>query len=345
MKVSLEEFEALLPVFFSGEISDEDRAIVELCREESTEYMKLYSDAEAAWESMSLLHEMEQFNSFEALRKVNGRIVATPTSLFVMLQRVAAILLLPLLVYSGMLTYQYICDHSNAEQAELIETVNCRYGMVSKFSLPDSTIVWLNSGSQLKFPHRFSGKKRKVEITGEAYFKVAHNAKKPFIVKARNLDVEVVGTEFNVINYSDEKSTEVILVTGKVNLLSEIGETPRTLGTLLPGYIAVFENESGKVEANKVCVDEYISWREGLLSFNDEPMGDVVKRLNRWFNAEIIISDKELNEYIYKATFSSESLDQVLNLLRLSAPINYRFDNQSRESGRPRVYLTKRTQC
>ncbi len=98
MKLGLDEFEALLPGFFSGELSEEDQAIVESCRKELPEYQKLFSDAETAWEFIPLLHEIELFNSFEALRIVNNRIIAKPTSWVVKLQRVAAILLFRLLV-------------------------------------------------------------------------------------------------------------------------------------------------------------------------------------------------------------------------------------------------------
>lgn len=346
MDFNLGRFEELLPGYFSGELSEQDRATVEMMRDSSPENRKIFDDAKTAWNSIALLNEMEKFNPFEALKEVNKRIIPGNQFWIRRLQRIAAVLLIPLLVYSGLLTYEHVVNTLDQEEYDLWETVSCRYGMVSQFQLPDSSTVWLNSGSQLKFPHAFSKKNRTVEITGEAYFKVTHNEQKPFVVRARNLEVKVLGTEFNVSNYSDEANIEVILATGKVKLFSYVGGNQKILGTMDPGSQAIFENKTGKLSANKIDAGKYTLWRNGILSFYNEPMREVVKRLNRWFNADIVIVDKDIEEYVYRATFSSESLEQVMRLLKISAPIDYEFEARKEfpdgTYDKQRIYIKQR---
>jgi ferric-dicitrate binding protein FerR (iron transport regulator) len=286
---------------------------------------------------------MEKFNSFEALKKINKKIKQeSGPGWWSVVQRVAAVLLLPLLVYSG---YQTIHNKSQKENV-LLQTVSSRQGMVAEFSLPDGTRVWLNSGSQLQFPVSFASDKREVSLKGEAFFEVTRNEKQPFIVSARDLNVEVLGTSFNLISYEEEEQSEVILFEGKVKLSAESGSIIKELGTMHPGQRAVYTEGSKSLNTHEVDLHKYIAWREGNLVFQDDSMNDVVKRLSRWFNVEIIIDDPEINEYIYKATFRNENLKQVLNLLKLSAPIDYRIlEREALPDGeftKQKIYLTKK---
>jgi transmembrane sensor len=328
MKVSISKIEELLPGYLSGELSDEDRGIIDNWRTESPENEVQYSENVKAWEALMLLNEMEQFNSFEALRKVNTKLTERKAATWwVTIQRIAAIMLLPLLVYSGYMTLQKRPIESQQEKV-MMQTVSSRQGMVTQFALADGTQVWLNSGSQLQFPDRFTGDKREVTLKGEAFFEVVKNKNQPFRVNANELKVEVLGTSFNVINFDDDTQSEVVLVTGKVALASENGQTKKELGTMHTGQRAIYEKEQRKVFTQEVDVEKYISWREGKLIFRDDAMEDVVKRLSRWFNVEIAINDPEIKNYIYKATFKNENLTQVLNLLKLSAPIDYRVTDR-----------------
>jgi len=147
-------------------------------------------------------------------------------------------------------------------------------------------------------------------------------------VNANELKVEVLGTSFNVVSFDDDTQAEVVLVTGKVALSSESGKNKIAYGTMHSGQRAIYKKEQQKIVTEDVDVDKYIAWREGNLIFRDDSMEDVVKRLSRWFNVEIAINDPEIKNYIYKATFKNENLPQVLNLLKLSAPIDYRITNR-----------------
>jgi len=227
-----------------------------------------------------------------------------------------------------------------------MQTVTSRQGMVTDFELADGTKVWLNSGSSLQSPMLFTGDLRTVKLTGEAYFEVTRDEKKPFRVKAGDLNIEVLGTSFNVVSYAEDRQSEVVLVEGKVNLFTEKDQVKKVFGILYPGQRAIYKEDSQMIAAEKVEVDKYISWREGNLIFRNDNMEDVVRRLSRWFNVEIIIKDPEIKNYGYKASFRNETLTQVLNLLKLSAPIDYQITGntlmKNGEYTKQKVYLMKR---
>jgi len=269
---------------------------------------------------------MENFNSFEALKKVDSRLKQNSHIRWITIsQRIAAVLLLPLLVYSGYQTMQNLSLKKQKKDFVVMQTVSSRQGMVAEFSLPDGTRVWLNSGSELEFPLLFPSDKREVKLKGEAFFEVAKNSRQPFRVNTRDLNINVSGTSFNVISYEGEVQSEVILIEGKVTLSSDGDKINKELGELEPGHRAVYTAESQTINISKVDPEKYIAWLDGNLVFQDDSMTDVVKRLGRWFNVDIVIEDAEINEYIYKATFRNENLKQVLDLLKLSAPIDYRI--------------------
>ena len=346
MDFRIDSFDELLPGYLSGEITDEKRLGIDLWRDSSPENEAYFQDMLKAWESAVLLREMEQFNSFEALQKVNLKFSYSWSSSWVnVLKLVAAIFLLPLLVYSGFITYKNFALKKMLEEHIVMQTITSRQGMVSQFLLADGTKVWLNSNSELQFPTYFTGDLREVKLKGEAYFEVVKNKHQPFRVHADDLDVEVLGTSFDVANYQDEKVSEVILVEGKVSLSTKQGDI-RKENFLKPGERGVCFEKSGKIITEVVHVDKYIAWRDGNLIFRDDKMEEVVKRLSRWFNVEIVINDPEIKGYIYKANFRNENLEQVLNLLKMSAPIDFRMTERKAlpngEFTRQKVYLSKK---
>lgn len=337
------DIEELFPAYFSGQISEEERARIDVWRAESVAHETQFRQAQNAWEALPLLKEMEQFNSFEALRKVRSRIDShTKTRWIIPLQRIAAILLLPLLIYSGWITYSLF---EKSKQEGAMQTIHARYGTVSKLQLPDGSTAWLNSGSSISFPQQFADT-RNVQVEGEVFFDVTENKRQPFIVHAGNLNIEVLGTEFNVNSYSDENESEIVLVAGKVKLSATNQRGFSEIGTMQPGERVIFNQQSRKALIQQVEVEKYISWKNGLLIFEDEPMNEVVKRLSRWFNADITIQDASINEYQYRAKFRHENLEQVLNLLHISAPIDYRIEPSKElangEFTKTKVYLMKK---
>ena len=262
------------------------------------------------------------------------------------IQQIAAILMFPILIYSGYVTIRNLSLKKLQEEHIVMQTISSRYGTVSQFVLEDGTKIWLNSGSELQFPTHFNRKVRAVKLKGEAFFEVARNINQPFRVNAKELQIDVLGTKFNVSDYDDDASTEVVLVEGNVKLSVENDQVRKVYGTMHPGERAIYNEENKNVHLEDVAVTKYIAWRDGELIFHDDNMEDVIKRLSRWYNVEILINDPEIKSYVYQATFRTETLSQVLNLLEISAPISYRIvDSKVLPNGeftKQKVYLMKK---
>jgi ferric-dicitrate binding protein FerR (iron transport regulator) len=261
--------------------------------------------------------------------------------------RVAAVLILPLLVYSLFLTSRITKSGLLDSSVQVAwQTVKTTPGMQTDLFLPDGSHVWLNSGSELKYQVPFTTDFRKVELVGEAFFDVTKDQAHPFLVQAGRLNIEVKGTRFNVINYKDEKSGEVILESGSVRIFSGKYADQNTLATVKPGERACFDYLHNQMTVSQVDLTKYTSWKEGLLIFKNDPMDVVVQKLSRWFNVEIELQSPELKKYVYTATYRDETLAQILELLKISAPIKYSISDRKKMDdssfSRRKIILTKR---
>jgi len=322
--------EELLPSYFRGSLNKTDREKVELWKEASKENRQHFADSLKAWEAIEHLRRMKKYDAEKALGKVNLRIEKSKSyKLVTLFQKVAAVLLLPLLFAT-----LYFATKSPTQQTTDIawHTIKTPAGQRSEIVLPDNTKVYLNSKTTLSYPLVFNKHTRDVKLSGEAYFEVAENKEHPFIVNTGEIKVEVTGTEFKASNYPDENLTEIVLASGNVNLFQgEYSKNRNILGAMVPGEKATFYEKEGKVYFDKVDVEKYISWKDGVLMFRDDSMPEVVRRLNRWFNVDIRLTGKALENYVYTATFQDESLVQILNLLKMSAPIDNTIKSRERK--------------
>lgn len=234
--------------------------------------------------------------------------------------RAAAILLLPLLLYS---IYTTFFNHQSAEMAAAIEIVS-PHGARTKFQLPDGTQGWLNSGSSLKYANNFLSE-RKISLIGEAWFEVAHNARKPFVVHTKVLDVQVLGTKFNVTAFPDENVTEVVLQEGKVNVSGYKGLYKLDMK---PDEKFTYDKKLQSGTIQEVKASQFSAWKDGLLVFRNEPLAEVLKRVSRWYNVDIVLNDPKLENVRYRATFQEEQVEEVIRLISLTAPIEYSFGNR-----------------
>ena len=314
------QIEHLLPDYFSGEIDEGNRLKVEEWKDESDENKKLFREMATIWDSSAILEQMEQFNATDALRKIN-HLLKPELKLGQRLQKIAAILLLPLLLYSGYLTIQQV-NNSDSGNNPAVQKVRTTTGMVSELTLPDGTHVWLNSESSLEYPMNFN-KIREIKLVGQAFFEVTKDKDHPFVVNMGKINVEVLGTSFDICSYPDELQTEVVLKTGKVNLFTGDYKNKKEISILSPNQYAGYDNVSRKLIIKDVSVDKYLAWKDGILMFVDEPMDAVTRKLSRWFNVNFVIESPELKDYVYRATFNGETLEQVLELLKISAPIDF----------------------
>lgn len=250
------------------------------------------------------------------------------------LLKAAAMLVLPVLGFGLYTTFKYrsILNSQisvNQSYNEVFSSVDA----ITKVVLPDSSIVWLNHNSSLKYRATFSGDSRTVDLKGEGYFEVAYNPKAPFIVKTGDIQVKAIGTTFNVMAYPDEYKIETSLINGSVELqrIKPDGKVI-TLSKMKPTDLVILNRYDYEISNHVVNDDRYYSWKDGKLIFNKEPIGEVVKKLSRWFNVEIKIKDPKLLELTYTATFIHESLPQVMELMALSSPLKYSISDRKETS-------------
>lgn len=248
-------------------------------------------------------------------------------------QRIAAILIIPIIITFGTIFYFQV--KTTTPEIATAE-IQCPLGVRTKFILPDGTKGFLNNGSSLKYPVNFN-RERTVTLNGEAYFDVMRDEEVPFIVNTSNLSTKVLGTQFNVVAYSDENTEEIILKEGRVEVYSDQGDK---LETLQPNQNLVLNTQTKRYNKNRVEASQYVSWIEGKLAFRNEEMQKAANRLERWYNIEIEIKDPELLNYSFRATFIDEPLEEVLKLLAITTPIKYKV--QDRESTNNNIYKKKK---
>ncbi len=279
-------------------------------------------------------HEVNLTRSKELLQIADNNLIKyrRNENFITFLTRVAAILLLPVLVFGMYISYKYqTSKHIQASVNQVYNEVFSSVDAITKVTLPDGTNVWLNHSSSLKYPSSFDGFYRTTELKGEGYFEVAHNAKIPFIVKTGDIQIKATGTTFNIMAYPDEARIETSLIEGKVEL--ELIDRTGNITSLIkmkPTDLAIFKKTGYEISTQTISDDRYFSWKDGKLVFDKEPMGEVAKKLSRWFNVDVQIKDPELLELTYTATFVHETLPQVLELVALVSPISYSISNREK---------------
>jgi transmembrane sensor len=246
------------------------------------------------------------------------------------LGRAVAILLIPVLFIAGYLFNNAQQSSTSPAHSEIYAPLGTR----TRFILPDGSTGFLNGGSKITFNTRFTGKTRNVELTGEAYFDIIKDVKKPFIVSTADINVKVLGTQFNVSAYPDEFITEVTLEKGQVVLFKKDNNKLTKIATLKPSQTCIYDRQLNTKIIKNIETNVKTAWKDGKLIFKYEPFNDVIRKINRWYNVNIIIKDKTLESYNYYGTFLDETLDEVLKLLKRTAPIQYKFiERKARPDG------------
>ncbi len=187
-----------------------------------------------------------------------------------------------LLISSGVFYLMNANSHIDKIQTIAQITKETAWGQKMNVTLSDSTIVKLNAGSKLEFPEKFSDSLREVKLTGEAFFDVAHNPKKPFIIKTGALTTKVLGTSFNVEAYKDSENIKVTLATGKIALSNKSSSI-----TLIPAEQAVFGKINKDIEVNKVDISKYLAWKDGILRFENSSLMEAASKLEKWYGVQV----------------------------------------------------------
>ncbi|MHB9054937.1 MAG: FecR family protein [Paludibacteraceae bacterium] len=314
------EIDNLIYKFITKVINKEELQVLVIWINENSENKKYLQDLINIYHIVDSSVKIDEINTDQALQKVIKEINSQQKArinIIELWKKIAAILIIPLL---GWTIYSTASSLKTHQTDVAFQEVTSPYGTKSTIVLPDGSNVWLNSGSKLKFPTRFTNKCRNVYLVGEGFFKVKSDKKNPFIVHTNFIDVKATGTEFNVDAYNEDSITSVSLKEGTVDILYGKNEIRK----MKPDEHLVF-NHRKKIYNLVTANTSYIcAWKDGVLAFRDEPLGDVFKRISRTYNVDIVVKDNAIANQLYRATFEKESLDQILRLLQLSAPIKYK---------------------
>ena len=197
------------------------------------------------------------------------------------------------------------------------------YGKRFTIQLSDGSEVQLNAGTRLRYPvHFLNGRQREVFLNGEAYFDVARDIDHPFIVNSTAINVAVLGTQFNISSYPEDKLTDVVLVEGAVAMYPQSGMT-RDSTFLTPGLKGSFNKVNMTFTTEKVNTSVYTSWRNGELVFRNSPFKHIVKKLERHYNIRVVLNNEELGEELFSASFTDKNIREVLSYFDFIKRIDY----------------------
>jgi ferric-dicitrate binding protein FerR (iron transport regulator) len=194
--------------------------------------------------------------------------------------------------------------------------------------LSDGTKVWMNAESEIRYPVQFVGKTRRVKVSGEVYFEVAKDLKKPFIVDVNDVAIKVLGTQFNVCAYPDERNIATTLVEGAVRLSAKELSGNTTTVDLIPGLQADYDRFSKRVETREVDVESYVAWKNGKFVFEKESLNNIMNRLERWYDLTVFFQ----NETVKNKRFSLRidrygNISDILEKLEQTTDIQFVVKN------------------
>jgi ferric-dicitrate binding protein FerR (iron transport regulator) len=321
--------------------------------EKFLEFRNTLSPEDKKMEAGVLIGEIKSIDVDNAYNKVTSRIKtqSQTTRIITIITRIAAVLTLPLLAFTiwSLFLQQNKTTTSELAQNEITwHEIQSPSGMRSHVVLPDGTDLWLNAESKIKYSIPFTRENRQVELTGEAFLKVVKNENAPFIVNAGSASVKVLGTQFNVKAYPEDEQIEVALAEGSVEFTGTTADGKKAGATLIPNDFLAMNKTTGQVKLQSKNLNKYISWVKNIIIFDETPMPEVAKTLERWYGVKVVVADAEINKYRFTTTFENESLFRVLELLELSSPaikIKYtpgKINKQTNIATQSTVTITKK---
>ncbi|WP_372933718.1 FecR family protein [Mariniphaga sediminis] len=308
----------------TGNIHPENKKKVLTEIHSNEESRKTFHKLKAAWVVFSFTKKKQDYEiekSYLALHKKIQRHKYLPFDSKISYNlKYAAILFIVI----GLPVLWYLMNQtSSAEANKKLKYVSvvADNGQMSKIILPDSSLVLLNSGTTLSYNSSYAITNRDLILKGQAYLQVKKDSKNPLTVTCNDLKVKVLGTEFDISAYPEDDKIQVVLETGCIQLLRTADDSFKY--KLKPGEMAQYDVKLKDVVIEKVNTADYTTWKEGSLIFNDVPMADVTKRLERRFNIEIVVKDKEVYQSVFNANFKNEDLTEILEYIQYTCPIKY----------------------
>jgi transmembrane sensor len=314
--------------YYDGSESFEDERYLSELFDDDRQVNKLKSHLGGQFSEIPVDEDVEDEDFDQLLYKVhytiNARAKFSRPSRFIRTARLAlslaGALLIPLVIFMGL--------KMQADKARNLETlveIKAPAWTRARFTLPDGSTGWLNSNSSITYTGNFRND-RQVALTGEAYFDVVTDPKRPFVVTTPEIRARVLGTRFNLASYGDENNVEIVLEEGKLEFCNPSGQQ---VYLLKPDDLVTFDKSSGKYNTSQVQALKYTAWTSGKLVFRNDPLDVVARRLARWYNVDIDLKAGRFDHLRWRATFVDDNLEEVLSALKRSLHVDYRIEKST----------------
>jgi len=343
------DYQDLIVKFFAGEISDNEIILLKSWLEQDPENRRIFNEENELWQEASVQTKYELYKTEAVWTNISSRLGFRKNNCrsVTLLSRNRSRVLIAAAAVACLMTIGslslWIAGKTSLNQIEAASiTVATKEGDKAHISLADSTEIILNSGSTLQYNGKYNLKDRIVKFTGEAFFDVHTNPDKPFIVQLNQMSISATGTRFNVYSFPNENRIEATLEEGEIQVSMD-GREPVNLKS---GQQAVYFVRSGEVLIRDVATDTYTSWKENKLRLNDTPFEEALRRIARKYNVSFEISNRDLLDLRYTATFIDESIEEVMQMLKTISPITYKIQYftsvDDTQYLKPRIVVGKR---
>ena len=320
------EYLNLITKKLSGEINADEEQKLQLWLDSSADNREVYASYERTWKEMDRVQDKTSREIDQEWSRLEGVLDfseeaqdSKERSLFSSSYRIAAAIALFLI--AGFVAYYFINTGGNEQLVALVET--------QAIELSEGSVVTVNSNSKLTYPKEFKEDRRQVELSGEAFFEIAEDPKRPFIIDAGEVWVEVLGTSFNVKAYEHLSEIEVTVSSGRVAIYPK--ERPNERVVLVKGQKAVFYRSNTKIEAALNDDINFASWKTKQIIFEDTPMPEVVRIINEIYKSDIRLIGDQLVDCPVTTTFDNQSLESILNVLESTLELTIEQDGQEVE--------------
>lgn len=327
----------LIGKILSGNATSAEIEQLEIWKSKSADNLNIYNQSQKVWENSKSGISDENFRNDK--QKVDDFIKLDLTQKVRKIQRqsmlykIAAMLAFPLALAVSF--YYFSSRTKSVEQTRQICEIISPKGHISKCILPDGTEVWVNTGSSITYDaSTFNHETREIKLSGEAYFDVAKNIEKPFLVNTNMATINVKGTSFNVKSYPESGVFETVLSEGSIEM--KLNNSARQTLQLVPGERAIFDLNKKGISIEKVDSEIFSAWRNGEMLFKDATLNDLLKELERIYDIRFQMKDKQLGEFRFRGMFSyNNNLIDALEKIKRTSGIGYYIENKE-------VWLSKK---
>lgn len=324
--------------YLTGKETGEERDQLKKWITQNDKNPQIFNNLKKEQEIAGTIDQYERYNKDKAWKTYINRLASISLQRSLLRWKVAAVFFF-LLASAGVISYMANQSAGNLSSSQIYTTVSTNNGQTSKVTLPDHSVVWVNSGTTLSYNSGFGLQNRDIKLSGQAYFQVERNEKIPLVVDCNNLQVKVLGTKFDVSAYPKNKEINVVLESGSVELLSSNDKSFDYL--LKPGEMARFNNLNNELKIEKADTYKFTSWKDGVLIFKNDPMPEVFEKLERWYNIDIDIKSSKVEHQIFNATIVNENVDEIFELIKFTCAVNYRIVRSNQPDIPIKVIITE----